>query len=115
MSQEHSMCFWKEFKQFREVESVANESYSTGIGWRNKNGEKSGFYSCNTSLYFLPVTTCGRATKALEVPRENKDKFDVVISDVYMPAMDGHLQTLEVVVHDAALPPLLCAPWLAKT
>jgi hypothetical protein len=34
---------------------------------------------------------------------------------VYMPTMDGHLQTLGVVVQDAALPPLLCAPWLAGT
>jgi hypothetical protein len=27
----------------------------------------------------------------------------------------GHLQTLGVVVDDVVLPPLLCAPWLAKT
>eukprot|EP00249_Psilotum_nudum_P024199 c29120_g3_i1 orf=1-330(-) len=35
------------------------------------------------------VTTCGRATTALTMLRENKDRFDLVISDVYMPDMDG--------------------------
>ncbi|KAJ3678188.1 hypothetical protein LUZ60_001991 [Juncus effusus] len=35
------------------------------------------------------VTTCGLARVALEILRERKHKFDIVISDVNMPDMDG--------------------------
>jgi two-component response regulator (ARR-B family) len=47
-------------------------------------------------LYFLSITTCGRATKALELQWEDKDKFDPVISDSYMLAIDG-FKLLELV------------------
>jgi two-component response regulator (ARR-B family) len=49
------------------------------------------------------VTTCGRATRALELLREDKDKFDLVISDVYMPDMDG-FKLLELVGLEMDLP-----------
>uniref|UniRef100_A0A0E0N6F6 Two-component response regulator n=1 Tax=Oryza rufipogon TaxID=4529 RepID=A0A0E0N6F6_ORYRU len=35
------------------------------------------------------VTTCGLARVALDILRERKNKFDIVISDVNMPDMDG--------------------------
>ncbi|TVU36128.1 hypothetical protein EJB05_18044 [Eragrostis curvula] len=35
------------------------------------------------------VTTCGLARVALEILRERRNKFDIVISDVNMPDMDG--------------------------
>ncbi|ONK63305.1 uncharacterized protein A4U43_C07F13600 [Asparagus officinalis] len=35
------------------------------------------------------VTTCSRAVEALRILRENKRGFDIVLSDVYMPDMDG--------------------------
>ncbi|PWA49933.1 response regulator 11 [Artemisia annua] len=35
------------------------------------------------------VTTCGLAIEALSMLRERKDGFDMVISDVNMPDMDG--------------------------
>ena len=35
------------------------------------------------------VTTCGLARDALNLLRERKDGFDIVISDVNMPDMDG--------------------------
>ncbi|PIN08797.1 hypothetical protein CDL12_18616 [Handroanthus impetiginosus] len=35
------------------------------------------------------VTKCSRAEVALKLLRENKDGFDIVISDVHMPDMDG--------------------------
>ncbi len=54
-------------------------------------------------LCVLPVTTCGRATEALELLREDKDKFDLVISDVYMPDMDG-FKLLELVGLEMDLP-----------
>lgn len=54
-------------------------------------------------LFVLSVTTCGRAAKALELLREDKDKFDLVISDVYMPDMDG-FKLLELVGLEMDLP-----------
>ncbi|KAH7306876.1 hypothetical protein KP509_22G035500 [Ceratopteris richardii] len=35
------------------------------------------------------VTTCQQAVMALSILRENKNSFDVVLSDVHMPNMDG--------------------------
>ncbi|PKI77063.1 hypothetical protein CRG98_002566 [Punica granatum] len=35
------------------------------------------------------VTTCGLARDALNLLRERKDGYDIVISDVNMPDMDG--------------------------
>lgn len=35
------------------------------------------------------MTTCGLAREALDLLRERKDGFDIVISDVNMPDMDG--------------------------
>ncbi|KAE8717779.1 Two-component response regulator ARR2 [Hibiscus syriacus] len=40
-----------------------------------------------TCLY--EVTKCNRAETALSILRENKNGFDIVISDVHMPDMDG--------------------------
>ncbi|KAF0916387.1 hypothetical protein E2562_007488 [Oryza meyeriana var. granulata] len=44
---------------------------------------------CNLWLLILTVTTCGLARVALDILRERKNKFDIVISDVNMPDMDG--------------------------
>eukprot|EP00271_Cylindrocystis_brebissonii_P006051 TRINITY_DN1859_c0_g1_i2.p1 TRINITY_DN1859_c0_g1~~TRINITY_DN1859_c0_g1_i2.p1 ORF type:complete len:597 (-),score=160.47 TRINITY_DN1859_c0_g1_i2:587-2377(-) len=49
------------------------------------------------------VTTCGRATTALALLREKKGQFDLVISDVYMPDMDG-FKLLELVGLEMDLP-----------
>lgn len=35
------------------------------------------------------VTTTSQAITALKLLRENRNKFDLVISDVHMPDMDG--------------------------
>lgn len=35
------------------------------------------------------VTKCNRAEIALNLLRENKNGYDIVISDVHMPDMDG--------------------------
>lgn len=37
----------------------------------------------------VAVTTCGLARVALDMLREKRDRFDIVISDVNMPDMDG--------------------------
>ncbi len=39
--------------------------------------------------YFLSVASWGRAAKAPELPREDRDRLDLVVSDVDMPDMDG--------------------------
>ncbi|KAI7745384.1 hypothetical protein M8C21_027629 [Ambrosia artemisiifolia] len=44
---------------------------------------------CGVSDQFPAVTKCNRAEVALSYLRENKNGFDVVISDVHMPDMDG--------------------------
>ncbi|XP_008796839.2 two-component response regulator ORR24 isoform X1 [Phoenix dactylifera] len=52
------------------------------------------------------VTTTTKATVALELLRENKDKFDLAISDVHMPDMDG-FKLLELVGLEMDLPVIM--------
>ena len=51
----------------------------------------------------LLVTTCGLARDALNLLRERKGGYDIVISDVYMPDMDG-FKLLEQVGLEMDLP-----------
>lgn len=52
---------------------------------------------------FVPVTTCCQAESALSLLREKKGGYDVVISDVHMPDMDG-FKLLELVGLEMGLP-----------
>lgn len=49
------------------------------------------------------VTTTSQAITALKMLREHKNKFDLVISDVHMPDMDG-FKLLELVGLEMDLP-----------
>ncbi|KAK8916313.1 Two-component response regulator ARR11 [Platanthera zijinensis] len=55
---------------------------------------------------FYEVTTCCKARAALDLLREKKDKFDIVISDVNMPDMDG-FKLLEHVGLEMDLPVIM--------
>ncbi|GFP85277.1 two-component response regulator arr1 [Phtheirospermum japonicum] len=52
------------------------------------------------------VTKCNRAEDALKLLRDNKDGFDVVISDVHMPDMDG-FKLLEYIGLEMDLPVIM--------
>ena len=54
-------------------------------------------------LLNVPVTTCSRSDDALSKLRDNKNGFDIVLSDVYMPDMDGY-KLLECVGLEMDLP-----------
>ncbi|KAF5931418.1 hypothetical protein HYC85_032291 [Camellia sinensis] len=49
------------------------------------------------------VTTCSSAQDALSILRQGKSKFDIVISDVHMPDMDG-FKLLEIICLEMDLP-----------
>lgn len=49
------------------------------------------------------VTTCNRAIKAMDMLREDKSRFDIVLSDVYMPDMDG-FRLLEMIGLELDIP-----------
>lgn len=51
----------------------------------------------------IPVTTTSQAREALDMLRRDKDSFDLVISDVHMPDMDG-FRLLELVGLEMDLP-----------
>ena len=54
-------------------------------------------------LWLLAVTECQRAHDALSIIRENGTRFDIVLSDVHMPDMDG-FKFLELITSETDLP-----------
>lgn len=52
------------------------------------------------------ATTCSQSTRALSMLRENRRGFDVIISDVHMPDMDG-FRLLELVGLEMDLPVIM--------
>lgn len=54
-------------------------------------------------LLYVSVTTCCLAREAMGILHERKDGFDIVISDVNMPDMDG-FKLLEYVGLEMDLP-----------
>lgn len=52
-------------------------------------GTKICYFIVYIFRFIFSVTTCNRAEVALSFLRDNKNGYDVVISDVHMPDMDG--------------------------
>lgn len=52
------------------------------------------------------VTVCIRAEEALAILRENREKIDIVLSDVYMPDMDG-FKLLELIGLELDIPVIM--------
>lgn len=52
------------------------------------------------------VTACSTAESALAILRSRKDEFDIVLSDVHMPDMDG-FKLLEIIQFELSLPVLM--------
>lgn len=53
--------------------------------------------------FHFAVTTTSQARAALNMLRENRNRFDLIISDVHMPDMDG-FKLLELVGLEMDLP-----------
>lgn len=58
------------------------------------------FFNCSSGV---AVTTTNQAIKALQMLRENRNKYDLVITDVNMPDVDG-FKLLELVGLEMDLP-----------
>ncbi|XP_020549869.1 two-component response regulator ARR12 [Sesamum indicum] len=69
-----------------------------------------GFSFYDSLLCNLAVTTTNQAITALNLLRESKDKFDLVISDVDMPDMDG-ITLLEHVGLEMDIPVILLSSY----
>lgn len=54
-------------------------------------------------FFILSVTKCNMAEVALSLLRENKNGFDIVLSDVHVPDMDG-FKLLEFIGLEMDLP-----------
>ncbi|KAI8010778.1 Two-component response regulator ARR1 [Camellia lanceoleosa] len=64
--------------------------------------------------YLYEVTKCNRAKKALSLLRKNKNGYDIVISDVHMPDMDG-FKLLEHVGFEIDLPVIMMSATDSKS
>jgi CheY-like chemotaxis protein len=61
-----------------------------------------------------PVTTFTRGAEALKTLRERRDDFDIVLSDVHMPDMDG-FKLLEHIALELDVPVMSACPPSPKT
>ena len=65
-------------------------------------------------MWEFSVTKCNRAEIALSLLRENRNGYDIVISDVHMPDMDG-FKLLEHIGLEMDLPVISKFPFVVAS
>lgn len=88
-----------------EVEDVFGEDFPVGMHVLAVDDDQTCLKLLEKFLLMCKynVTTTTKSVEALELLREKRDMFDIVISDVNMPEMDG-FKLLEQVGHEMDLP-----------
>ncbi|KAJ4718646.1 Two-component response regulator [Melia azedarach] len=75
-----------------QVDMMVPEQFPVGLGVLVVDDDSSCLRILETMLrrYLYNITTCSQATTALNLLRKKKGYFDVVISDIHMPNVDGY-------------------------
>ena len=90
---------------FRAINGPISVGFGYGVNW-SALIVYDAFDYAKSHVWFVvvvAVTTTNQAVEALKMLRENRNKFDLVISDVNMPDIDG-FKLLELVGLEMDLP-----------